>query len=162
MLPAFKEVCRNPDCITQIEKTCDKLLPCGHFCCGFRGEIKCLPCLDVACVKKKPDLTRSKTGDDYCTICQIEGLSSAPCIMTKCCGHIFHLHCLMKKFNYKWVTPRIEFGFLNCAGCKQRTEVPHHPQIHKIITDSLAMEADIKKKALVRGKFEGLDKDPRL
>ncbi len=116
MLPAFKEVCRSPECITRMENTCDKLLPCGHFCCGFRGELKCLPCLDPGCVKKKPDLTRSKTGDDNCTIC-LEGLSSAPCIMTKC-GHIFHLHCLTKKFNYQWLTPRIEFGFLNCVDCQ--------------------------------------------
>ena len=38
LLPAFKEVCRSPDCISLMEKTCDKLKLCGHFCCGFRGE----------------------------------------------------------------------------------------------------------------------------
>jgi hypothetical protein len=40
-------------------------------------------------------------------------------------------------------------------------EVPHHPQINKIITDSLMMEEDIKRKALDRGKYEGLDKIPK-
>lgn len=80
--------------------------------------------------------------------------------MTKC-GDIFHVHCLLRKLNYLWITPRIEFGFLNCINCKQRMEVPHHPQINKIITDSLLIEEDVKRKALDRGKFEGLDKDPK-
>jgi hypothetical protein len=77
------------------------------------------------------------------------------------CGDIFHVHCLVKKLNYLWLTPRIEFGFLNCINCKQRMEVPHHHQINKIITDSLMMEEDIKRKAVDRGKYEGLDKIPK-
>jgi len=80
--------------------------------------------------------------------------------MTKC-GHIFHQNCLLTRLKYQWLTPRIEFGFLNCMACKQRMEVPHHPEIHQIITDSLMIEEDIKRKALDRGKYEGLDKDPK-
>ena len=38
MLPAFKEVCRSADCINLMNNSCEKVLACGHFCCGFRGE----------------------------------------------------------------------------------------------------------------------------
>lgn len=38
MVPAFKEVCRSEDCIERMNNNCDKILPCGHFCCGFKGE----------------------------------------------------------------------------------------------------------------------------
>jgi hypothetical protein len=38
MLPAFKDVCRSPDCIELMGKSCDKLLDCGHACCGCKDE----------------------------------------------------------------------------------------------------------------------------
>ncbi len=87
MLPAFKEVCRSADCINLMNNSCEKVHPCGHFCCGFRGEKHCLPCLHPDCVAENPDATRGKIGDDYCSICYTEGLSAAPSVMTKC-GHI--------------------------------------------------------------------------
>ena len=52
MLPAFKEVCRSPVCIDLMAKSCQKMLPCGHHCCGLKDERKCLPCLNLECVKK--------------------------------------------------------------------------------------------------------------
>jgi hypothetical protein len=55
-----------------MNKNCDKVLPCGHICCGFKEEGKCLPCLDADCVKKNKKLTMEKTGDDFCTICGFE------------------------------------------------------------------------------------------
>ena len=68
-VPAFANVCRNPDCIGIMNTNCDKKLPCGHFCCGFSGEKICLPCLDEECVNKNPERTLDKKGDDYCIIC---------------------------------------------------------------------------------------------
>lgn len=56
-------------------KTCEKVLGCGHPCCGFKNEEQCLPCLDPACVDKNKTLTLEKNGDDFCTICYTEGLS---------------------------------------------------------------------------------------
>jgi hypothetical protein len=38
MKPAFKEVCRAPECVELIGKSCDKILRCGHPCCGFIDE----------------------------------------------------------------------------------------------------------------------------
>jgi RCR-type E3 ubiquitin transferase len=57
MAPAFKDVCRSPVCIDLMSKTCDKVQECGHPCCGFKEEQKCLPCLDVACVEKDESKT---------------------------------------------------------------------------------------------------------
>ena len=56
---------------------CDKTLPCGHTCCGVKGEEKCLPCL-LGCTSGDPKLKQD--ADDMCMICYTEGLSCAPCI----------------------------------------------------------------------------------
>ena len=37
-IPAFASVCRKNECIELMNKSCDKVLPCGHACCGFKGE----------------------------------------------------------------------------------------------------------------------------
>lgn len=55
VLPAFKHVCRKPECIDMMKESCDKVLPCGHYCCGSRGESKCMPCLHPDCVEKLPE-----------------------------------------------------------------------------------------------------------
>jgi len=55
-------------------KTCDKMLPCGHPCCGFKDETRCLPCLSPECVEKDESKTNGVNGDEYCTICYTEGL----------------------------------------------------------------------------------------
>lgn len=67
--PAFSNVCRKPECIELMNKSCDKMQACGHACVGFSNEAKCLPCMDASCVEKRPQLTLSKTSDDYCIIC---------------------------------------------------------------------------------------------
>lgn len=80
MNPAFKDVCRSPDCIDLMGKSCDKILACGHACCGFKDEAKCLPCLNADCVAINSNLTKGKNGDDYCVICYSEGLNQGPCV----------------------------------------------------------------------------------
>jgi len=52
MIPAFKDVCRKADCIELMNKSCDKTLPCGHYCKGFKGETECLGCLEPECIEK--------------------------------------------------------------------------------------------------------------
>ncbi len=61
-------------------KSCEKLLACGHPCCGFKDEEKCMPCLNEECVNKDESLTFSNNADSYCTICYTEGLGAQPCI----------------------------------------------------------------------------------
>lgn len=36
--PAFTNVCRKPDCIELMNKSCEKMLECGHACVGFKNE----------------------------------------------------------------------------------------------------------------------------
>ena len=48
--PAFMDVCRAPACLENVKKSCEKILPCGHYCCGFKDERICLPCLNEECV----------------------------------------------------------------------------------------------------------------
>lgn len=80
MNPAFKEVCRSPVCIDIMGKTCDKVLPCTHPCCGFKEEATCLPCLDPKCVEADQSKTNGVHGEEYCTICYTDGLNQGPCV----------------------------------------------------------------------------------
>jgi len=68
----------------------------------------------------------------------------------------------MERLKRRWLTPRIEFGYLDCVDCKQRIDAPHCPVINTEITESIKIEDDIKKKSFERAKFEGIDKHERL
>lgn len=57
-------------------KSCEKLLECGHPCCGFKDEENCMPCLNEECVNKDESLTFGNNVDSYCTICYTEGLGA--------------------------------------------------------------------------------------
>lgn len=48
---AFADVCKKNECQELVKDCCDKTLPCGHICHGFRGEKHCLPCLNPACAE---------------------------------------------------------------------------------------------------------------
>lgn len=50
--PCFADVCRLKDCIDKMNASCTKTHACGHKCRGFRGERRCLPCLDKECIKQ--------------------------------------------------------------------------------------------------------------
>jgi hypothetical protein len=68
----------------------------------------------------------------------------------------------MEKIKKKWPGPRIVFGFLDCSSCKARIRCGLHPELTDELARSETIEADIKKKCLERGKFEGLDKEKRV
>lgn len=38
-----------------MQKTCDKVLKCGHPCGGSVGEKECMPCLEEECINKLPE-----------------------------------------------------------------------------------------------------------
>lgn len=98
---ALQEVCTSEECLIKSKSACQKLLSCGHFCSGYVNELNCLPCLNDDCAEKNNTLMNQK-GSDYCNICFVEGLSNAPSIKIKC-GHIFHLHCISKRLEIRWV-----------------------------------------------------------
>lgn len=159
--PAFKNVCKNPSCLALMERACNKILPCNHCCYGFRGEEKCLPCLNEECVKKNKELTRDRKEDDFCVICYTSGIGDAPSVMPEC-GHICHEDCLLKRIKKRWPGPRITFSFCDCPECKKWVNASHHPEIAKELKLIQDIYEEIKKKAVDRLKYEGYDKDERL
>ena len=102
-----------------MENACDKILPCGHLCCGFSNEKKCLPCLNSECVHKNADLTFGQNEDSYCTICGYDRFGEKPCVQLDC-HHIFHYDCVLGILEKKWPGPRIIFKYLNCTSCNQK------------------------------------------
>ena len=101
------------------------------------------------------------TGDEYCQLCYTDGLAQAPCVQLDC-KHIFHLPCLLKNVRQRWISPRINFNFMKCPACKGKISAPGCPDIHAEIMRASEIETLVKKKALERAKFEGIDKDSRL
>jgi len=99
--------------------------------------------------------------DSYCSICFIQGLGEKPSVMLDC-RHIFHLDCVMSILNKKWPGPRVVLNYLNCTSCKRKVKAPYCKEISKILDQAEIYEENLKKKAIERGKFEGLDKHDRL
>eukprot|EP00826_Nyctotherus_ovalis_P013748 TRINITY_DN1375_c0_g1_i9.p1 TRINITY_DN1375_c0_g1~~TRINITY_DN1375_c0_g1_i9.p1 ORF type:complete len:432 (+),score=91.22 TRINITY_DN1375_c0_g1_i9:404-1699(+) len=160
-LPVFRDVCKKDECVENMKKACDKILPCGRPCYGFRGERKCLPCLNEDCVKKNPELTLEAKDDDYCPICYTSGLGDAPSIQPEC-GHICHVDCLLSRLRKRWPGPRITFAFCECPACRKWVAAPQNPEVAVELASISAIFEDIRKKAVDRLKYEGLDKDKRL
>ena len=132
-------------------------MTCGHHCYGYEGEPKCLPCLEVSCVKKNPKGTLDQNEDSYCPICYTSGLGDLPSISLEC-GHIMHVQCLLEKLRKRWPGPRITFFFAECPSCRQFVKIKGNKEIEKEIASIMDMYDLIKKKAVQRMKYEGLDK----
>ena len=67
----------------------------------------------------------------------------------------------MEILNKRWTGPRIMFNFLNCTSCKRRINAPHCPEICSILEWADKYESELKKKAIERGRHEGLHKDSK-
>ncbi|EGC37039.1 hypothetical protein DICPUDRAFT_150438 [Dictyostelium purpureum] len=143
-----REICYSEECELKLGLCCDKVLKCGHLCIGVKGEEKCGPCYDEECVGKD-----RFNNDEFCNICYIESLKSAPSIMLDC-GHMFHYSCVEKRLTNK-NGPRITFHHLNCSICKKEMK---HPAIKKILDPILKDRKIIQSKALERLSYEGLAK----
>eukprot|EP01113_Clastostelium_recurvatum_P041088 TRINITY_DN6477_c0_g1_i3.p1 TRINITY_DN6477_c0_g1~~TRINITY_DN6477_c0_g1_i3.p1 ORF type:complete len:826 (-),score=144.28 TRINITY_DN6477_c0_g1_i3:48-2417(-) len=164
--PALAEVCTAEECVSKKALICKKPpKSCGHFCMGASGESKCLPCLDPVCVAKPADQTKgvtavnlTQTSEDYCNICWVDSLGSAPCLQLNC-GHVFHASCVHTKLAKKWPTPRITFGFAECPLCK--TQISHPSLIQEVAAISKLHE-EVQTKALQRLEYEGLARDKAI
>lgn len=110
--PAFEKLCSSEDCRALALRSCDKMLGCGHPCCGVRDEPECLPCL-FGCGDGKVD------GDMNCGICYLEALARQPTIQLGC-GHAFHADCLHQLISAGYSGAQIAFGFLGCPSCRVR------------------------------------------
>ncbi|BET00252.1 RING [Nesidiocoris tenuis] len=150
-LLSIGNVCVSPECQEHAKNACSKVHPCGHLCGGIANESECLPCLH-GCSAASTSLKQD--ADDMCMICFIEALSSAPAIQLKC-GHVFHLHCCRNVLAKRWAGPRITFSFSQCPICKSPVE---HPVLNKLLEPVKELMDDVKRKALMRLEYEGLDK----
>ena len=104
--------------------------------------------------------TPTSNGDDYCTICYVEGLSAAPCVQLLC-GHVLHWQCVQKKLAGSWSGARITFGFLNCPQCQQ---LMRHPLLDALpaYQEAMKVKTSLEAKALQRLKFENLQAAPEI
>ena len=89
-----------------------------------------------------------------CMICFTEALSAAPAIRLGC-DHIFHLHCCRAVLSRRWIGPRITFGFSQCPICKSDMA---HDVLRDLLSPITLLFDDVKRKALMRLEYEGLDK----
>lgn len=144
--------CKDEDCKKRYRTSCKKQLNCGHICFGTNEETQCSKCLEEVC---------GGSGNDYCTICHIEGLSSAPCVFLEC-SHIFHFHCLYETIRNRWPGPRITFKFARCPACNAWINALYSPTIQAELQPVTILYEEIKDKALKRLKFEGLENHPKL
>ncbi|KAL1131023.1 hypothetical protein AAG570_012261 [Ranatra chinensis] len=149
-LLSIGNVCADHDCQEHARNACCKVHQCGHLCGGIKSESVCLPCLHgcsgIASLKQD--------ADDMCMVCFTEAISSAPAVQLKC-GHVFHLHCCRNVLIKRWAGPRITFSFSQCPICKSPIE---HPILTKELEPIRELMEDVKRKALMRLEYEGLDK----
>lgn len=120
-------------------------------------------------------LLNRKTTEDFCNMCWVEDLGrydsslsvtdpSAPCIHLAC-GHVFHFQCVLQTLKSRWPGPRITFNFSCCPLCKVPMAPANpisHPQLNAAFQSVQEIQEDIKKRAVNRLKFEGLDKAPEI
>jgi hypothetical protein len=137
----FQDVCGGKDCMAKKSLSCTKPLACGHACCGIRDEVQCLDCLQCA---PRPGATQS--GEDFCPICYVEDLKSAPSIKLAC-GHVFHFECIRRKVAAGWPSSRITFTFLECPLCAQHVS---HTSLAKLTAPHVALFDVVRQKALER------------
>jgi hypothetical protein len=154
--PGLLNVCNQRECLERKAAACGEVLGCGHYCYGISGEKQCLSCLEEDC---KANCTKPRVHkEEFCNICWVSDLSSAPCIQTAC-GHIFHLHCIKGQLEKKWPSARVTFKFLNCPLCNAQFS---HPAIDSVIRPLLQFKEEVTTKAFERLKFEGLENDKEV
>lgn len=148
--PALRDVCNDRECFEKMEICCDKFNPCGCPCNGVRGEDECLPCLKHVL----------KNEEEYCAICYVEDLGSAPCIQISApCSHTLHYQCVKSKLSSRWPGARVSFAFLQCPTCQHPMQ---HPTLKDIIEPILQMQKGVVNKAMLRLEYEGRLDDPAI
>lgn len=151
--PGITYVCNDEECLRKRKLSCVKVKDCGHVCGGVKNERRCLPCMHPDCVGEEKG-----SNEDFCNICWVESIASAPAVKLKC-GHVFHYTCIKSKVRKKWSSARIHFGFLNCPLCKK---IVDHPALNKDIKPYLKLKQLVQAKALQRLRYEGLENDPHV
>jgi len=124
--------CQQKVCTDKGKLACDKLLACGHPCCGMHGESQCdVPCCQCGDGK-----------DQSCGVC-LDKLSESPAIRLGC-GHCMHMGCAVAMIeNLDWRGRRVSFAALNCpSGCGRMLS-------HPCLADRMA-PFEVKRKQIER------------
>ena len=140
------------------EEACDKVLACGHLCCGVRGQA-CVPCLQADCSRAVANGPR-QLATDQCPTC-LDELSSAPCVHLAC-SHVVHVDCARQQLakGYRVLGSRITFAFLACPhACGQEME---HPSLAELMQPIRSLKVKVQQKALMRLQLEKKDKDAQV
>ncbi|XP_062580608.1 E3 ubiquitin-protein ligase MYCBP2-like [Saccostrea cucullata] len=133
---------------TETFSTCQRPLPCGHYCGGVANEVSCAPCMVRGCQD------HNYHGDGHCPVCT-EPWTSKPVIQIVC-GHVFHSECMRQMLTNRWHGSRITFGFMLCPLCKNSLS---HPDLYEIMSPLMHLYDKIKTKALTRLQHDGLFQD---
>ena len=149
----LSNVCNDDFCMTSARTVCQKRLPCGHLCCGIRGEKVCLPCLEPDC-EAHIEAEMKEDRDTYCNICYTDTLAAQPTILLDSCGHAFHYQCVRRMLELRYNGPRITFGFRGCPLCKK---VMRHSGLKELNDPLDKLHEAVKAKGLMRLKYEKLD-----
>ncbi|KNC49138.1 uncharacterized protein AMSG_05111 [Thecamonas trahens ATCC 50062] len=123
--PALDKVCVDEACLAKRAIACRVTHVCGHACGGVKREKRCLPCLEPECAPADAQIT----ADDYCSICWVDDIRSAPSIELAC-GHVFHYSCVTARLDARWPDAHISFAFLDCPLCNA-------PIAHKVLAKRL-------------------------
>ncbi|XP_045202847.2 uncharacterized protein LOC123556308 [Mercenaria mercenaria] len=138
-------------CVRETNRnSCKKVLGCGHICVGYRNEPACPPCIQPECASSD----QHQTSQDDCIICYTDHLAAAPVVMLKC-GHLFHLHCVKRILQNRWVGSKINFNFTKCPICKESIE---HRELQALLLPLKALQDDVKHKAILRLRYDGLER----
>lgn len=170
-LPAIMDVCSDDACQRYAKASCDRMLPCGHSCCGIVGELNCLPCLrclangstpiefernlredagmsevelTVAATKFFDMQQQDTSSDEFCCCCWTDSLGAAPSITLRC-GHTLHAHCVQQQVERGWPDGPIQFGFMECPACRQDM---HHSLIDKELEPRFKLRKQVRRMAV--------------
>ena len=105
--------CTKDECQANGRVHCMHKHPCGHPCCGVRGETRHVTkCGDAAC---------NPGGVPNCTIC-LDSINEAglPCVQLDC-SHVFHQACLWGQLDsaINDIVPgkKLHFALIRCPEC---------------------------------------------
>jgi E3 ubiquitin-protein ligase MYCBP2 len=163
-------VCRKEECCEANANVCSYTWPCGHPCCGVRGEQHTSILSSIAgagvAAAVKPSLSHclycqsDETGikhSEGCPICTCE-LASGPVLRLDACGHAFHKACIEGMLQSKW-SKYIAFTCLACPMCRMDMQ---HWSLASLTTPLYALRETVREMGQKRVKLEGLDKKPDL
>jgi len=136
------------------EFSCQDILEWGHLCNGVKSSKSHMPCLYPDWILKTPDKTFEVNGDHECLF-WTEPLKSRPWVKLDC-NHIYDYDCLLKILNNKWVSPQIDFNYLNCWWSAPIST--DNEEIQSIIEEDRKLEVKAGKIATRVAKDEGLKK----